>query len=330
MTHTLNPENYLANLTPTQREAVLCIDGPLLILAGPGSGKTRVITCRIAHLIHEGVKPYQILAITFTNKAAQEMRRRVETIMPTKGMLISTFHSLGVRLLRSYADRLGLEKNFTIYDQADRVRVVKTSLEAANIDNVRFTPETIQGAISKAKNQLLTPDKYANQAGDFFSKVVAQVYEVYEKRMRAANALDFDDLLLWPALAVKNDPELRAELDARFRYVLVDEYQDTNKAQYALARGLSQDYPNLCVVGDPDQSIYKWRGADIKNILDFERDFPNARVITLSENFRSTQTILKVADELIAHNKQRKPKTLTTTNPAGSAVQVLEYENALE
>jgi DNA helicase-2/ATP-dependent DNA helicase PcrA len=330
MTHTLDPEKYLANLTPTQREAVLCTEGPLLILAGPGSGKTRVITCRIAHLIHQGVRPYQILAITFTHTAAREMRRRVEELLPTKGMWISTFHSVGVRLLRSYADKLGLEKNFTIYDQADRVRVVKTALEAAQIDNVRFTPETIQGAISKAKNQLLTWDKFASSAGDFFSKVVAQVYEVYEKRMRAANALDFDDLLLWPALAVKNDPELRAELDARFRYVLVDEYQDTNKAQYALARGLSVDYPNLCVVGDPDQSIYRWRGADIKNILDFERDFPDAKVITLAENFRSTQTILQVADELIAHNKQRKPKTLTTTNPVGSAVQVLEFENALD
>src|SRR6202453_825529 len=330
MTHQLDPENYLANLTPTQREAVLHKDGPLLILAGPGSGKTRVITCRIAHLIHEGVKPYQILAITFTNKAAQEMRKRVDGLLSTKGMWISTFHSLGVRLLRSYADRLGLEKNFTIYDQADRVRVVKSALETAQIDNSRFTPENIQAAISKAKNQLLTPDKFASQAGDFFSKVVAQVYEVYEKKMRAANALDFDDLLLWPALALKNDKELRAELDARFRYVLIDEYQDTNKAQYAIARGLSQDYPNLCVVGDPDQSIYKWRGADINNILDFERDFKDARVITLSENFRSTQTILQVADELIAHNKQRKPKTLTTTNPVGSAVQVFEYENALD
>src|ERR1700677_2787887 len=245
MTHSLDPENHLANLTPTQREAVLCTDGPLLILAGPGSGKTRVITCRIAHLIHEGVRPYQILAITFTNKAAQEMRRRVDALLPTKGMWISTFHSLGVRLLRSYADKLGLEKNFTIYDQADRVRVVKSALEAAQIDNTRFTPENLQAAISKAKNQLLTPDKYASQAGDFFSKVVAQVYVVYEKRMRAANALDFDDLLLWPALAVKNDKELRAELDARFRYVLIDEYQDTNKAQCAIAHGLAGDYPNL-------------------------------------------------------------------------------------
>jgi len=324
------PEEYLAGLTDTQRDAVLCTDGPLLILAGPGSGKTRVITRRIAHLIHEGVKPYQILAITFTNKASREMRNRVEAIIPGKGVWLSTFHSLGVRLLRTYADRLGLERNFTIYDQADRVRMTKVALESASIDNIRFTPEAIQGAISKAKNQLLTPDKFASKADDFFSKVVAQVYEVYEKRMRAANALDFDDLLLWPALALKHDAELRAELDARFRYVLVDEYQDTNKAQYAIAHGLSQDYPNLCVVGDPDQSIYKWRGADIRNILDFERDFPNAKIITLSENFRSTQTILNVADHLIVNNKRRKPKTLTTANPVGVPVKVLEFETALD
>src|SRR5256886_13466463 len=194
--------------------------------------------------------------------------------------------------------------------------MVKAALEAANIDNVRFTPETIQAAISKAKNQLLTPDKYALQATDFFTQTVAHVYPYYEKKMRDANAVDFDDLLLWPALALKNDAELRGELDSRFRFVLIDEYQDTNQAQYAIARGLSVDQPNLCVVGDPDQSIYKWRGANIRNILDFERDFPGARIITLAENFRSTKAILAAADHLIAYNKQRKPKPLYTGNPA--------------
>ena len=327
---TSQPEPYLEDLTESQREAVLQTEGPLLILAGPGSGKTRVITRRIAHLIHEGVKPYQILAITFTNKASTEMRQRVEALIPNKGMWISTFHAFGVRLLRTYADRLSLDKNFTIYDQPDRIRMTKNALELAQVDGNRFTADAIQSAISKAKNQLLTPDKYAATADDFFSKVVAQVYEVYEKKMRAANALDFDDLLLWPALALKHDPDLRAELDARFRYVLIDEYQDTNRAQYAIAHGLSQDFPNLCVVGDPDQSIYKWRGADIRNILDFERDFPNAKVITLRENFRSTKTILQVADQLIVHNKRRKPKTLTTDNAVGSPVRVLEFETALD
>src|SRR5205823_11412921 len=201
---------------------------------------------------------------------------------------------------------------------------------AANIDNVRFTPERVEGAISKAKNQLLTPERYAERAQDFFSQTVARVYPVYEKKLRDANALDFDDLLLIPALALKHDPELRAELDDRFRYVLIDEYQDTNSAQYAIARGLSVDYPNLCVVGDPDQSIYAWRGANIRNILDFERDFPNARVITLERNYRSTKSILGVASRLIAHNRQRKRKDLVTENPVGRAVSVLQFETGLD
>ncbi|MBI2808234.1 MAG: UvrD-helicase domain-containing protein [Planctomycetes bacterium] len=323
-------DEMLANLTETQREAVLQMDGPLLVLAGPGSGKTRVITCRIAHLIHQGVRPSQILAITFTNKAAGEMKQRVDAMLPGKGIWISTFHSLGVRLLRQYADRLGLERNFTIYDQGDRTRLVKNALDLTGIDNTRFSPDAIQGAISKAKNQLLLPGEYAKQAGDYFKQVVALVYEVYEKKMRDANAVDFDDLLLWPALALKNDPEMRAELDARFRFVLIDEYQDTNKAQYAIARGLSVDYPNLCVVGDPDQSIYGWRGSDIRNILSFERDFPQARVITLAENFRSTKAILRVADHLIEHNEERKPKTLYTGNQEGTKAGVLLCETGLD
>ncbi|MBV9126232.1 MAG: UvrD-helicase domain-containing protein, partial [Planctomycetes bacterium] len=267
--------NLLEDLTPAQQEAVTHGEGPLLILAGAGSGKTRVITRRVAYLIHQGVRPGNILAITFTNKAAGEMRQRIEALLPHSRVLISTFHSLGARLLRQYADRLSLDRNFTIYDQSDRARLVKVALEDAGIDNARFTPETIAAAISKAKNQLLNPERYAQQAGDFFSQTVAGVYPAYEKRLRAANALDFDDLLFWPALALKHDPELRAELDSRFRFVLIDEYQDTNQAQYAIARGLSVDNPNLCVVGDPDQSIYAWRGSDIRNILDFERDFPS-------------------------------------------------------
>jgi DNA helicase-2/ATP-dependent DNA helicase PcrA len=247
--------DLLADLTPAQREAVTHFEGPLLILAGAGSGKTRVLTRRVAYLLQQGVKPYHLLAITFTNKAATEMRQRIEALVPDSRVWISTFHSLGARLLRLYADRLGLERNFTIYDQHDRNRLVKAALEAANIDNIRFTPERIEAAISKAKNQLVTAERYAQRASDFFSQTVAHVYPVYEKKLRDANALDFDDLLLIPALALQNDPELRAELDARFRFVLIDEYQDTNSAQYAIARGLSRDYPNLCVVGDPDQCL---------------------------------------------------------------------------
>jgi DNA helicase-2/ATP-dependent DNA helicase PcrA len=322
--------DLLADLTPAQREAVRHYEGPLLILAGAGSGKTRVITRRVAYLIRQGVKPWNILAITFTNKAAGEMRQRIQALVPDSPVWISTFHSLGARLLRQYGDRFGLDRNFTIYDQADRAKVIKTALEAANVDNVRFTPETISAAISKAKNQLLMPDRYAQQAHDFFGQTVAQVYPVYEKRMRDANAVDFDDLLLWPALALKNDPDLRAELDARFRFVLIDEYQDTNKAQYAIARHLSIDQPNLCVVGDPDQSIYAFRGSDIRNILDFERDFPDARVITLDLNYRSTKSILKAASHLIAHNRERKPKDLVTENPVGRPVGVLTFETGVE
>jgi DNA helicase-2/ATP-dependent DNA helicase PcrA len=318
----------LADLTPAQREAVTHFEGPLLILAGAGSGKTRVITRRVAYLLHQGVRPYNILAITFTNKAAGEMRQRIEAIAPDSRVWISTFHSLGARLLRLYGDRLGLDRNFTIYDQLDRTRLVKSVLESADVDVSRFTPERIQAAISKAKNQLLGPERYASQAHDFFGQTVAHVYPVYEKRLRDANALDFDDLLYWPALALKNDAELRSELDARFRFVLIDEYQDTNQAQYALARSLSIDHPNLCVVGDPDQSIYKFRGSDIRNILDFERDFPDAKVITLERNYRSTKAILRAASRVIAHNRQRKPKELTTHNPEGQPVTVLTFASS--
>src|SRR5262245_60972384 len=315
--------DLLADLTPAQREAVTHLEGPLLIVAGPGSGKTRVITRRIGYLLQQRVPARNILALTFTNKAAGEMRHRVGELVPSeeqsssgvvipphKFLRISTFHSFGVYFLRAYGEHFNLDRNFTIYDQSDRARMVKAALEAANIDNVRFTPERIEAAISKAKNQLLGPERYAGQASDFFTQVVARVYPVYEKKMRDANALDFDDLLYWPATALKNDPELRQELDGRFRFILVDEYQDTNYAQYEIVRHLSMDHANLCVVGDPDQSIYAWRGADIRNILDFERDFPNTRVITLERNYRSTKAILHAAGSVIAHNRQRKPKNL--------------------
>jgi DNA helicase-2/ATP-dependent DNA helicase PcrA len=329
MTENAMPD-LLADLTDAQREAVTHMEGPLLILAGAGSGKTRVITRRVAYLLQQGVRPGNILAITFTNKAAGEMRQRVEALLPGNRVWISTFHSLGARLLRQYGERLNLDRNFTIYDVDDRNKLVKLAIEDAGLDATRFTPDTIAGAISKAKNQLLSPERYAERHGDFFGQAVAHVYPRYEKRLRDANALDFDDLLYWPALAMKHDQELRAELDARFRYVMIDEYQDTNQAQYAIAKALSQDQPNLCVVGDPDQSIYKFRGSDIRNILDFERDFPNARVITLSTNYRSTKSILHAASSLIAHNKERKPKDLTTENPVGRPVTVLTFETGVE
>jgi DNA helicase-2/ATP-dependent DNA helicase PcrA len=336
--------DLLADLTPAQREAVTHLDGPLLILAAAGSGKTRVITRRVAWLLQQGVRPQSILAITFTNKAAGEMRNRIWQLLPQSERLdpygvvvpphrllrVSTFHSFGAYLLRVHADRLGLDRSFTIYDQSDRAKMVKVALEDAGVDNNRFTPDAISAAISKAKNQLLSSEKYGGRANDYFGQVVARVYPIYEKRMRDANALDFDDLLYWPAMALRHDAELRAELDARFRYVLIDEYQDTNQAQYAIARGLSQDQPNLCVVGDPDQSIYAFRGSDIRNILDFERDFPHARVLTLTTNYRSTKAILEAAGALIANNIERKPKDLVTDNAAGLPVSVLTFETGLD
>lgn len=320
----------LADLTKDQRAAVAHGEGPLLILAGAGSGKTRVITRRVAYLLQQGVRPSNILAITFTNKAAGEMRNRVDQIVPGHRVWVSTFHALGAKLLRQYADRLNIDRNFTIYDMDDRNRLIKQTLDALDLDGVKFSPERIGGAISKAKNQLLTPAHFEANASDFFSQAVAKVYLGYEKRLRAANGMDFDDLLYLPALALKLNAEFRDDLDARFRYVLIDEYQDTNLAQYEIARRLSVSHPNLCVVGDPDQSIYKWRGSDIKNILDFERDFPNATVITLEQNYRSTKSILRAASTLISHNRQRKEKQLVTDNPDGEPVQVLTFDNGLD
>jgi DNA helicase II / ATP-dependent DNA helicase PcrA len=324
------PTDLLADLTDDQREAVTHAEGPLLILAGAGSGKTRVITRRVAFLLRRGTRASNILAITFTNKAAGEMKTRVEKLMPGNKVWVSTFHSLGARLLRQYGERLGFDRNFTIYDTDDRNKLLKDAVDAAGLDNLKFSPERIGGAISKAKNALTTPPQYARTATDFFTQTVAKVYPLYEKRLRGANAMDFDDLLYLPAMALRNNEELRAELDARFRYVLIDEYQDTNSAQYEIAKRLSLNYNNITVVGDPDQSIYKWRGSDIKNILDFERDFPTARVITLAQNYRSTKAILHAASTLIDHNKQRKKKALVTENPQGESVGVITFDNGLD
>ena len=325
-----DPGDLLADLTDDQRAAVTHAEGPLLILAGAGSGKTRVITRRVGYLLQQGVRPGSILAITFTNKAAGEMRQRVEKLAPGNRVWVSTFHSLGARLLRQYSDRLNIDRNFTIYDTDDRNKLVKDALAATGMDDVKFSPDRLGGAISRAKNQLLTPNGYEKTATDFFSQTVAKVYHGYEKRLRAANAMDFDDLLYLPAQALRLNEEFRRDLDSRFRYVLIDEYQDTNSAQYEIARRLSVDYPNLCVVGDPDQSIYKWRGSDIKNILDFERDFPTARVITLTQNYRSTKNVLRAASTLIDRNKQRKKKALVTDNPTGEPVRVLTFDNGLD
>jgi len=319
----MNP--LLDDLTEPQREAVLHREGPLLVLAGPGSGKTRVITHRIAHLISSGVWPSQILALTFTNKAADEMQRRVAELAPGKRVWLSTFHRFGAKLLREHAALVGLAPNFTIYDTGDVRQTIKRVIEAHNIKTLHFTPDRLAEAISGAKNKLITADRYEPVPGSTLSHVVAEVYPRYQERMLASSAVDFDDLLLHVAQLLHDNPELRAELDARFRYVLVDEYQDTNRAQYVILRALSHNYPNLAVTGDPDQSIYGWRGADLNNILEFEHDYPQVKIVRLERNYRSSKRILRIADELIAHNVRRKQKRLWTENDEGPPVRLTLY-----
>ena len=285
--------DLLADLTDAQREAVTHIEGPLLILAGAGSGKTRVITRRVAYLLQQGVRPGNILAITFTNKAAGEMRQRVEDLVPGNRVWISTFHSLGARLLRQYADRFGLDRNFTIYDQSDRSQLVKMALEDAGLDNNRFTPGLASAPPSaRPRTSCSAPNATPSAPTIFTARPSPASTRSTKSGCATPTPSTSTTCSTGPPWPCKHDAELRAELDARFRFVLIDEYQDTNHAQYAIARGLSVDNPNLCVVGDPDQSIYKFRGSDIRNILDFERDFPDARVLTLSLNYRSTKAIL--------------------------------------
>ncbi len=317
--------DLLADLTPAQREAVTTIDGPLLVLAGAGSGKTRVITRRVAYMLRQGIKGSNILGLTFTNKAAGEMKARVEAIAPGSGVWLGTFHGLCARLLRTYAPLMGLDRGFTIYDQGDRLRAVKDAMARMKLDELSVTPERVDAAISKAKNDLLSPAALARRGGDHVAAVAAQVYAAYQTRLKESSAVDFDDLLVHMVAILKEHKDVRAQLDARFKYVLVDEYQDTNVAQYAIVRGLSTDHRNLCVTGDPDQSIYGWRGANLNNILDFEKDFPGAKVVKLERNYRSTKNILAVADNLIHYNRRRKPKSLLTENPEGAPVILTLY-----
>ena len=325
-----SPETYLANLNPAQREAVLHTEGPLLVIAGAGSGKTRVLTHRVAHLISAiGVKPNEILAITFTNKAAGEMRERLLSMLgPTaRAIWILTFHSACGRILRAEAERLGYRSNFTIYDSADQVRLVKQCLEELDKDPKRFVPRGIHAQISNAKNLLLTPAVYAERVASFYDQTVAEVYALYQKRLHASNAVDFDDMLMLTVEALERFPEARARWQKAFRYVLVDEYQDTNHAQYRFLQILGEHHHNVCAVGDPDQSIYAFRGADIRNILEFERDFPETRTIALEQNYRSTNAILESANAVIANNSERKEKRLWSELGDGDPVRVVEVED---
>ena len=315
------------SLNEAQCAAVRHIDGPMLVLAGPGSGKTRVVTHRIANMRREGIPASNILALTFTNKAADEMRARVEQLVPGEPVWVSTFHRFGARMLRHYADFVGLNPNFTIYDTTDARQTLARLIDTGNFKTMHYTPERIGHAISAAKNKLITADKYEPRPGSPLSQIVAEIYPAYQERLLASSAVDFDDLLLHIAALLYNNAEVRATLDDRFRYILVDEYQDTNHVQYVLLRALSVDYPNLAVTGDPDQSIYGWRGADINNILQFESDYPEVKVVRLEKNYRSSKRILRVADQLIGHNLRRKQKALFTDNDEGHAVRLTEYAN---
>ena len=317
--------DVIEDLTAAQREAVTHVDGPLLVLAGAGSGKTRVITRRVAYLLAQGIPSERVLALTFTNKAAGEMRERIDALVPRSRVWVGTFHGFCARMLRTYAPLVGLEPGFSIYDQNDRVRTLKDVMDQVGWDIPGWTPERVEAAISRAKNDLVDPGVWKRRAADRKDGLLAQVYEAYEARLRAASAVDFDDLLVHMVAILKEHKDVRAELDRRYRYVLVDEYQDTNLAQYAIVRALSVDHPHICVTGDPDQSIYGWRGANLANILEFERDYPGCRVVTLERNYRSTKNILSVADHLIRFNRRRKPKSLLTENPQGAPVELAVY-----
>lgn len=315
--------DIFSGLNPAQQKAVAHLEGPLLIMAGAGSGKTKVLTCRIANLLAHDVPPYRILAITFTNKAAAEMRERVDRMIgdAAKDVWLSTFHSFCARFLRREIEATEIyQRNFVIYDTSDSQTVIKDCLKKLNLDEKQFAPNNILSAISNAKNQLQGPHTFRKLANGFFQEKVADVYELYAQRLRENNALDFDDLLMVSVMLLEEHEDIRQKYQRRFQYILVDEYQDTNGAQYQLTKILAGQHHNLCVVGDADQSIYGWRGADIRNIMDFEKDYPEAVTIKLEQNYRSTKTILEAANAVIENNVQRKKKELWTENPQGEKI----------
>ncbi|QIW53647.1 DNA helicase PcrA [Lactococcus raffinolactis] len=316
----MNP--LLQGMNERQAEAVQTTEGPLLIMAGAGSGKTRVLTHRIAYLIEEKmVNPWNILAITFTNKAAREMRERAIDLNPrTQDTLIATFHSMCVRILRRDADHIGYNRNFTIVDPGEQRTLMKRILKDLNVDPKKFTERTILGTISNSKNDLVTAESYAKNANDLYTEIVAKAYKRYETELKRSESMDFDDLIMNTILLFDKNPDVLAYYQGKFQYIHVDEYQDTNHAQYQLVQLLARRFKNLCVVGDADQSIYGWRGADMQNILDFEQDYPEAKVVLLEENYRSTKTILQAANEVINNNKKRRPKKLWTQNADGENI----------
>lgn len=315
--------DLLSGLNDKQREAVQLTEGPLLIQAGAGSGKTRVLTYRMAYLLQEKeVDPRRILAITFTNKAANEMKERVQQLIgeASSGMWVSTFHSMCVRILRREAEAIGLSRSFTIADPAGQLSLIKDIMKRLNIDKDRFQPKMILGKISDAKNNLETPAQYRMNHSDFIEEKIADCYEAYQEALEAADALDFDDLIMKTVQLFKSEPEILRYYQQKFQYIHVDEYQDTNEAQYQLVKMLGDYFKNICVVGDADQSIYGWRGANMENILNFEEDYPNCHTVLLAQNYRSTKNILAAANAVIDNNTLRKPKELWTSNAEGEKV----------
>lgn len=325
--------NILGNLNDKQREAVMTTEGPLLILAGAGSGKTRVLTHRIAYLIKEKkVSPSNILAITFTNKAAEEMKTRVEDLLGYIGDLwVSTFHSACVRILRRDIDKIGYDRNFVIFDTTDQKALIQECLKELNLSEKQYPVKTVLNAISSAKDKMVTPEEYIYVFGnEYRSKKISEIYKLYQKKLKKNNALDFDDIIIKTIELFKESPEVLDFYQRKFKYIMVDEYQDTNTPQYHFVNMLAQKYRNLCVVGDDDQSIYGWRGADVKNILNFEKDYPDAKVIKLEQNYRSTKTILEAANYVIDNNIRRKKKTLWTNNEQGEKIILCELDNERE
>ena len=324
-----NLDAILAGLTEPQRAAVTHIEGPLLVLAGAGSGKTRVITRRVAYLAANGIAPWNILAVTFTNKAAGEMRQRTLDLLRhlplrmANGVTVSTFHSLCARLLREFAVAAGLSPTFNIADTADQLKMLKQAMEGAGVSVDHFPPARMLEVISSAKNRLQSAEQFAQIGGGFFEKNAAKAYLAYDQLMRTANVVDFDDLLFKTAVLLRDNADVRKELQERFGYILIDEYQDTNHAQFVIAHMLALNHQNICATGDPDQSIYAWRGANLSNILEFEQFFPKAKVVLLEQNYRSTKTILKAASALIANNRRRKAKTLWTDNQTGPGIDLI-------
>ncbi|CAH1059509.1 DNA helicase PcrA [Paenibacillus pseudetheri] len=323
-------QDAVSRLNPPQRQAVETTEGPLLIMAGAGSGKTRVLTHRIAWLIaNRKAPPWAILAITFTNKAAREMQERVSKLVGPEGrdIWVSTFHSMCVRILRKDIERIGFTSNFSILDSTDQLSVIRNCMKELNIDTKKFEPKAVQAIISASKNELITPAQYEQKVGDYFEGLVAKVYKMYQRRLRSNNSLDFDDLIMKTIELFKEVPEVLDFYQKKFKYIHVDEYQDTNRAQYMLCRMLADSHHRICVVGDSDQSIYRWRGADITNILNFEEDYPEAKTILLEQNYRSTANILNAANGVIALNSGRKPKKLWTDSEEGPKIKVYRADS---